>query len=105
MSRGWANASAFRLQVSLSCAVLYHIMLLPYLSRSSFHRLAGLPRHLFLSYSLQVVTRDVHLWTLRRLLCPAKDHLSFLTVLIISMTFVYDSSDPFAYFHRIVLVA
>ena len=30
-----------------------------YLSRSSLHRLAGLPCRLFLSHGLQVVTRDV----------------------------------------------
>ena len=60
MSRGWAKASACRLQMTLSCAVLYHIVSLQYLSRSSLHRLAGLPCRLFLSYGLQVVTREVH---------------------------------------------
>ena len=49
-SRGWAKASACRLQVSLSCAVLFQIVSLQYLSRSSLHRLAGLPCRLFLSY-------------------------------------------------------
>ena len=34
-------------------------MSLQYLSRSSLHRLAGLPCRLFLSYGLQVVTREV----------------------------------------------
>ena len=48
MSHGWAKASACRLQVSLSCAILCHIVSLQYLSRSSLYRLAGLPR-LFLS--------------------------------------------------------
>ena len=33
--------------------------LLQYLSRSSLHRLAGLPCRLFLSYGLQLVTREV----------------------------------------------
>ena len=56
MSRGWAKASACRLQVSLSCAVLCQIVSLPYLSRSSLHRLAGLSCRLFLSCGLQVVT-------------------------------------------------
>ena len=50
VSRGWANASACCLQVSLFCPVLCQIMSFPYLSRSSLHRLAGLPCQLFLSY-------------------------------------------------------
>ena len=73
---------------TLSCAVLCHIMSLQYLSRSSLHRLAGLPCRLFLSYGLQVVTREVHRLSLRRLICPAQDHFIFLKVYIISMTFV-----------------
>ena len=77
-----------RLQITLSCAFLCHIVSLQYLSRSSLHRLAGLPCLLFLSYGLQVVTREVHRSSLRRLICPAQDHFIFLTVLIISMTFV-----------------
>ena len=48
MSRGWAKASACRLQITLSCAVLRHIVSLQYLSRSSLHRLAGLPLSYFL---------------------------------------------------------
>ena len=43
MSRGCAKASACRLQITLSCAVLCHIVSLQYLSRSSLHFLAGLP--------------------------------------------------------------
>ena len=35
MSRGWAKASACRLQITLSCAFLCHIVSLQYLSRSS----------------------------------------------------------------------
>ena len=62
-------------------------MSLQYLSRSSIHHLAGLPCLLFLSYDLQVVTREVHRSSLRRLICPALDHLIFLTVLII---YIYD---------------
>ena len=88
MSRGWAKAAACRLQITLSCAFLCHIVSLQYLSRSSLHRLAGLPCRLFLSYGLEVVTREVHRSSLRRLICPAQDHFIFLTVLIISMTFV-----------------
>ena len=87
MSRGWAKASACRLQITLSCAFLCHIVSLQYLSRSSLHRLAGLPCRLFLSYGLQVVTREYRL-SLRRLIFPAQDHFLFLTVLIISMTCV-----------------
>ena len=89
MSRGWAKkASACRLQITLSCAVLCHIVSLQYLSRSSLHRLAGLPCHLFLSYGLQVVTREVHRLSLKRLICPSQDHFIFHTVCIVSMTFV-----------------
>ena len=40
------------------------------------------------NYGLEVVTREVHRSSLRRLICPAQDHFIFLTVLIISMTFV-----------------
>ena len=39
-------------------------------------------------FSCHMVTREVHRSPLRRLVCPAEDHLIFLTVLIISMTFV-----------------
>ena len=74
MSRGWAKASACCLQTTLSCAFLCHIVSLQYLSRSSLHRLAGLPCRLFLSYGLQLVTREVHRSSLRRLICPAQDH-------------------------------
>ena len=88
MSRGWAKASACRLQITLSCTVLCHIVSLQYLSRSSLHRLAGLPCRLFLSYGLQSVTREVHRSSLRRLICSAQDYFIFLTVLIISMSFV-----------------
>ena len=90
MSRGWAKASACRLQITLSCAVLCHIVSqsLQYLFRSSLHRLAGLPCRLFLSYGLQAVTRVVHRSSLRRLICSAQDHFIVLTVWIISMSFV-----------------
>ncbi len=84
MSRRWAKASACLLQVSMSCALLCQIVSLQYLSRSSLHSLAGLPCHLFLSYGLQVVTLEVHLSCLRRLMCPARDHFIFVTLLIIS---------------------
>ena len=89
VSRGWAKTSACRLQVSLSCAALCQVVLLQYLSRSSLHRLAGLPCRLFLSYyGLQVVTREVRRSSFRRLICPAQDDFIFLTFLIICMTFI-----------------
>ena len=88
MSRGWAKASACRLQITLSCAVLCHIVSLQYLSRSSLQRLAGLPCRRFLAYGLQVVAREVHRLSLRRLICPAQDHFIFLTVYSISMPYV-----------------
>ena len=94
MSRVWAEASARRLQVSLSCAVLCQIVSLQYLSRSSLRRLAGLPCRLFLSYGLHVVTREVHRSSLRRLTCPAQDHFSFLTLLIMSLVFPFWSVRP-----------
>ena len=40
------------------------------------------------SYGLQVMTREVHRSSLRRLICPVQDHFIFLTLLIISMTSV-----------------
>ena len=80
MSRGWAKASACRLQITLSCAVLCHIV--------SLQHLSGLLFRIFLSYGLQVVPHEVHWLSLRRLICHAQDHFICLTVYIISMTFV-----------------
>ena len=105
MSRGWAKASACHLQVTLSCAFLCHIVSLQYLSRSSLHRLAGLPCRLFLSYGLQVVTREVHRSSLRRLICPAQDHFIFLTVLIISMTFVLSLTQMLVFLSLYVMLS
>ena len=51
MFRGWTKASAYRLQITIYCAVLCHIVSLQYLSRSSLHRLGGLPCRIFLSYN------------------------------------------------------
>ena len=67
VSHEWAQASACLLQVSLSCALLCQIVSLQCLSRSSLHRLAGLPYRLFLLNGVQVVTREVHRSSLRRL--------------------------------------
>ena len=105
MSRGWAKASACRLQTTLSCAFLCHIVSLQYLSRSSLHRLAGLPCRLFLSYGLQLVTREVHRSSLKRLICPAQDHFIFLTVLIISMTFVLSLTQMLVFLSLYVMLS
>ena len=40
------------------------------------------------NYGLQVVTREVHRSSFRRLICPVQVHFICITVLIISMTFV-----------------
>ena len=85
--------------------VLCHIVSLQYLSRSSLHRLAGLPCRLFLSYGLQVVTRAVHRSSLRRLICPAQDHFIFLTVLIKSMTFVLSLTQMLVFLSLYVMLS
>ena len=82
MSRGWAKASSCRLQITLSCPVLCHIVSLQYLSRSFLTRLAGLPCRRFLSYGLQVVTREVHRSV--DIHCPEPFHLSH------SVDYIYD---------------
>ena len=105
MSRGWAKASACRLQITLYCAFLCHIVSLQHLSRWSLHRLAGLPCRLFLSYGPQVVTRDVHRSSLRRLICPAQDHFMFLTLLIISMTFVLSLTQMLVFLSLYVMLS
>ena len=86
------------------CFPLLHIVSLQYLSRSSLHRLAGLPCRLFLSYGLQVVTREVDRSSLRRLICPAQDHFIFLTVLIISMTFVLSLTQTLVFLSLYVML-
>ena len=105
VSRGWAKASACRLQITMSCAFLCHIVSLQYLSRSSLHRLAGLPCRLFLPYGLQVVTREVHRSSLRRLICPAQDHFICLTVLIISMSFVFSLTQTLVFLSLYVMLS
>ena len=69
--------------MEVTCAVLCQIMSLQYLSSRSLRRLAGHPSHCFLSYGLQVVTREVHRSSLRQLVSPSQDHFLFLTLLII----------------------
>ena len=105
MSRGWVKASACRLQITLSCAFRCHIVSLQYLSRSSLHRLAGLPCRIFLSYGLQVVTREVYRSSLRRLICPAQDHSIFLTVLIIYMTIVLSLTQMLVFLSLYVMLS
>ena len=62
----------------LPCIVLSSAIIVSsqYLSRSSLHRWAGLPCHLFLSCGLQVVTRKVHRLSLRWLICTSPFHFS-----------------------------
>ena len=71
----WAKASPCRLHVSLYCAVLCQIVSLKCLSRSSLHRLAGLPC-LFLSYGRQLVTCEVRYMCMYMCVCA---HACMLT--------------------------
>ena len=66
---------------------------------------SGLPCRLFLSYGLQVVTREVHRSPLRRLICLAQDHFIFLTVLIISMTFVLSLTQMLVFLSLYVMLS
>ena len=75
------------------------------LDQSYLHRLAGLPCRLFVSCGLQVVTREVHRSSLRRLICPAHDHFIFLTVLIISMTFVLSLTQMLVFLSLYVMLS
>ena len=81
-------ASACRLQVSLSSAVLCQIVSLQYLPRSSLHLLTGLPCCLFLTSGLHVVTREVYRSSVRRLIFHTQDHFICLTLLNTSMNVV-----------------
>ena len=74
-------------------------------AKSSLRRLAGLPCRLFLSCGLQVVTREVHRSSMRRLICPAQDHFIFLTVLIISMTFVLSLTQMLVFLSLYVMLS
>ena len=56
-------------------------------------------------YGLQVVTREVHRSSLRRLICPAQDHFIFLTVLIISMTFVLSLTQMLVFLSLYVMLS
>ena len=105
MSRGWAKASSCRLRITLSCAVLCHIVSLQYLSRSSLHCLSGLPCRLFLSYGLQGVTREVHRSSLGRLICSTHDHFICVTVYIISMNFFLSLTQMLAFLSLYVMLS
>ena len=85
-------------------------MSLQYLSRSSLHRLAGLPCRLFFSYGLQVVIADTRspsvVFEAVDMPCPAaQDHFIFLTVLIISMTFVLSLTQMLVFLSLYVMLS
>ena len=52
-----------------------------------------------------VVTREVHRSSLRRLICPAQDHVIFLTILIISMTFVLSLTQMLVFLSLYVMLS
>ena len=58
-----------------------------------------------LSYGLQVVTRVVHRSALARLICPAQNHFIFLTLLIISMTFVFSLTQTLVFLSLYVMLS
>ena len=92
VSRGWrspqhAASKLTWLVLSSAGSCLSSICPGPVLS---LHRLAGLPCRIFLSYGLQVVTREVHRSSLRRLICPSHDHLFFSHI----ADYVYDVCPP-----------
>ena len=51
------------------------------------------------------MTREVHRSSLRRLLCPAQDHFTFLTVLILSMTFVLSLTQMLVFLSLYVMLS
>ena len=87
----------------LCCPLPYRVA--PVFARSSLHRLAGLYCRLFLSYGLQVVTREVHRSSLRRLIYPTQDYFICLTVLIISMTFVLSLTQMLVFLSLYVMLS
>ena len=81
VSRVWAKASACRLQIRLHCRMQSSAISCrssTHLHRSSLHRLAGLSCRIFLSYGLQVATREVHRSSLRRLICPVQRTINLI---------------------------
>ena len=106
MSRGWANTSACRFPITRSCAVLCHIVSLQYLpGRLSIAWLVSLVVFSCHNYGLQVVTREVHRSSLRRLICPTQDYFICLTVLIISMTFVLSLTQMLVFLSLYVMLS
>ena len=75
-----------------------------YLTRSSLHRLADLPCRLFLSHGLQVVTREVHRSSFRRLICPART-ISFFSQCRLSMTFVFSLTQMLVFLSLYVMLS
>ena len=89
VSRVWAKASACCLQITLSCAFLCHIVSLQYLSRSSLHRLAGLPCRIFLSWPPSGDTRGPSVvFEAVDMPCPGPFHFSY------SVDYIYDLCPP-----------
>ena len=82
VSRGWANASACRLQVTrvLSSAISCRSSICPGRLSTAW----PVPHVVFYcyNYGLQVLTREVHRSSLKRLKCPARDHLIVHILLI-----------------------
>ena len=78
----------------------YHVLycLLPYRVAPVFVQVVSPPlgwsplSSFLVIWSLEVVSGEVHRLSLRRLICPAQDHFIFITVYIISMTFVLSLS-------------
>ena len=54
---------------------------------------------------IQVVTSEVRRSSLRRLICPAQDHFIFLTLLIISMTFVLSLTQMLVFLSLYVMLS
>ena len=109
MSRGWAKASACLLQVSLSCAVLYQMVSLQYLSRSLF---TACPGRLFSLSSFLVIwspSGDTGgpsvVFKAVDVPCPGPFHFSHIADYITMRghtSFLYTRSlDSIRYIHRI----
>ena len=60
---------------------------------------------IFSCHGLQVVTREVQRSSLRRLICPAQDYFIFLTVLIISKSFVFSLTQMLVFLSLYVMLS
>ena len=87
-----------------ACLVLFSARWF-YSNTPSLHRVAGLPRNLFLPYGFQVVMRFVHLSSLSRLMCPAQDHFILLVVFITSVTPVFALTQVFVFLSWYVILS